>query len=151
MKPSGAVPLIQEAFWIYRPYFFKLDSYEYETEVRLVVSVDPKRIQNTSRSAGVVIDVVPDTLIAKVVNSPHVNRDEAECLEDMLKNRPTELLNAKVDTSQLLSAEVQKFSANPRATLRSENSDVEASNNPFLGSAIENENVEGKLFSTQPV
>jgi hypothetical protein len=144
MKPQELVPILKKPPWLYRPYYFKLDSYEYEREVRPVIAVDNNRMRK-KRSAGVVVGVNPDALIEKVLISPHVNREEAECLTDLIQGG-TRRLKCEVDTSLLLN-----MGASQSVSGLQKEKSGSLKDSPFLGEAFNAGTPEGRLFSSHAV
>lgn len=62
--------------WLTRPYYWKLDSYEFETELRFVCECGPEH----SAPGGVELQVDPDELIDGVVYSPHLFPSEVKAI-----------------------------------------------------------------------
>jgi hypothetical protein len=86
--------------WIYRPYYFKQEAYQYEKEVRFVLaSSDPVYL---SWKGGVVRDVSPSLLLDEVVISPHIRFEEAKEMKGVILEICPFLKSHQVKISPLL-------------------------------------------------
>jgi hypothetical protein len=145
--------ILREPIWLHRPYYFKLNSYEYEREVRFVIAVDHDRMRKR-RTAGVVLDIKPEILLDKVVISPHLNQDEAECLEDIMRSGIGGVVGQDknaVDTSLLLNFEKHKAGWRGLRGISKEFTATAGEHNPFLGKTTESGTFEAKLFASHAV
>jgi hypothetical protein len=72
---------LTDSLWINRPYYFKHQAYEYEEEVRFVLAGHPDII---ATNGGILRNIDASMLIEEVLISPHLHRDEAIELRDVI-------------------------------------------------------------------
>lgn len=85
--------------WLTRPYYWKLDSYEFEHELRFVCECDPAH----ASAGGIELKVNADELIEEVIYSPHLFPSEAKAIAKFVGSRMNSTQKWRQRISDLLS------------------------------------------------
>lgn len=82
LDPNRADKRMLSEQWLKRPYYWKLNAYAYEHEFRALFECHPEAVS----AGGIMMEVDTETLIQRVIYSPHFFRSEAVAIAKIVRD-----------------------------------------------------------------
>lgn len=99
VSSDGTDPRLVDPLWVNRPYYFKLDAYEHEHEVRFVIGCEP--VEANFRG-GILRRVDASALMNEVLISPYVQLDEAFAIKSVIRKAYNLISDEQIIISNLM-------------------------------------------------